>query len=170
MITSGPARQGRAGRPRILYELVPAAGPAGENGYRLLAKILTSYLAGVAPDPARAAEEAGDGWGRYLVERPPPFAPLSADTATRKVVELFSELGFEPEAVSEDGSRKILLHRCPFREAVATNQEVACSVHLGLLRGALREMGAPLEAAELEPLVTPDLCIARLRPRGGRRP
>ena len=31
------------------------------------------------------------------------------------------------------------------------NLDVACSVHLGLMRGALSEMGAPLAATVLEP-------------------
>jgi hypothetical protein len=30
------------------------------------------------------------------------------------------------------------------------------------MRGALRQMGAPLDAAALEPYVEPDLCLAHL--------
>jgi predicted ArsR family transcriptional regulator len=56
-----------------------------------------------------------------------------------------------------------------------SNQRVVCAVHLGMLKGALAEMGAPLQATRLEPFVEPTLCVAHLRrddvprPRGGVR-
>ncbi|HEY8951402.1 MAG TPA: hypothetical protein VIP78_02435, partial [Candidatus Dormibacteraeota bacterium] len=62
----------------------------------------------------------------------------------------------------------ILLHRCPFREVAESNQQVVCAVHLGMLKGALTEMGAPLEATRLDPFVEPTLCVAHLG-RGRRR-
>ena len=149
------------GRPRVLYEAA-ADTPAGqESGYRLLAQILASYLASV-DRPQAAAESAGRAWGSYLTERPQPFSEVSAADATLRVVELFTELGFMPEAVEEGEKRKILLHHCPFRQVAESNREVACSVHLGMLKGALAEMGAPLEATRLEPFVEPSLCIAHL--------
>jgi hypothetical protein len=43
--------------------------------------------------------------------------------------------------------------------------EVVCGVHLGLMRGILRELGAPFDAISLEPFVEPALCLAHL---GGR--
>jgi len=68
-----------------------------------------------------------------------------------------------PEMVADGDTSKMLLHRCPFREAAESNQEVVCSVHLGMLKGALAEMGAPMEAIGLEPFVEPNLCVADLR-------
>lgn len=146
------------GRPRVLYEAVIDLVTPNEGGYRLLAQILASYLATVE-QPRVVAESAGRAWGRYLTDRPQPFAKVSAKEATEKVVRLFSELGFMPEAVE----RKILLHRCPFRQVAESNQKVVCAVHLGMLKGALAEMGAPLEATRLEPFVEPTLCVAHLR-------
>lgn len=40
--------------------------------------------------------------------------------------------------------------------------DVACSVHLGQMRGALSEMGAPLAAAVLEPSFTAKPCLVHL--------
>ncbi|HZK74329.1 MAG TPA: winged helix-turn-helix transcriptional regulator, partial [Clostridia bacterium] len=108
------------GRPRVLYEAIVDA-PVHESGYRLLAQILASYLA-TTDQPQAVAEDAGRAWGSYLTEKPQPFSGISADEATHKVVELFDELGFMPEAVEESGERKILLHRCPFREVAESNQ------------------------------------------------
>ena len=156
------------GRPRVLYEAVIDLVTPNESGYRLLAQILAGYLATIE-HPQAAAESAGRAWGRFLTERPQPFAKVSAEEATQKVVRLFSDLGFMPEAVENTGGRKILLHRCPFRQVAESNQTVVCAVHLGMLKGALSEMGAPQEATRLEPFVEPTLCVAHLRERAERR-
>jgi len=151
------------GRPRVLYEAIADSASVQLGGYRLLAQIL-------ADQPQAVAESAGRAWGSYLTEKPQPFTGISAEEATQKVVELFDELGFMPEAVEESGERKILLHRCPFREVAESNQRVVCAVHLGMLKGALAEMGAPLQATRLEPFVKPTLCIAHLRGGAAARP
>ena len=152
------------GRPRALFEAVPASATGQESGYRLLAQILASYLSSTE-DPAALAESAGRAWGGYLAEKPAPFTAVSGEEATRKVVALFEELGFKPEAAGDAERPRVLLHRCPFREVAESNPEVACSVHLGMLRGALAEMGAPLAATSLEPFVEPALCVAQLARR-----
>jgi predicted ArsR family transcriptional regulator len=163
------------GRPRLLYEAIPDSASVQPGGYQLLAQILADYLA-TTDQPQANAESAGHAWGSYLAEKPPPSSGISADEATRNVVELFDELGFMPEAGEESGERKILLHRCPFREVAESNQKVVCAVHLGMLKSALAEMGAPIHATRLEPFVKPTLCIAHLREgaparlsAGGRR-
>ena len=157
------------GRPRVLYEAIADSASVQQVGYRLLAQILASYLAST-DHPQAVAESAGRAWGSYLTEKPQPFTEVSADEAMQKVVGLFDELGFMPEAVEESGEHKILLHRCPFREVAESNQKVVCAVHLGMLKGALAEMGAPLEATRLEPFVEPTLCVAHLRGGPAARP
>jgi len=50
---------------------------------------------------------------------------------------------------------------------------VICSLHLGLMRGALERMRAPVTADRLDPFVEPSLCVARLTEREdlrGREP
>jgi predicted ArsR family transcriptional regulator len=42
------------------------------------------------------------------------------------------------------------------------HQDVICSLHLGLMRGALARMRAPVTADRLDPFVEPTLCVARL--------
>jgi predicted ArsR family transcriptional regulator len=150
------------GRPRVLYEASADTSGGHESGYRLLAQILASYLASIE-QPQAVAESAGRAWGSYLTERPQPFSEVSVAEATQMVVQLFTELGFMPESVEDGAETKILLHRCPFRQVAESNREVACAVHLGMLKGALAAMGAPLEAARLEPFVEPNLCVAHLR-------
>ena len=162
LVRTASAPSAGRGRPRVLYEAVPDSSAAQPGGYQLLAQILAGYLA-TTDQPQAVAESAGHAWGSYLADKPQPFSGISAEQATKKVVELFDELGFMPEAVEESAGPKILLHRCPFREVAESNQKVVCAVHLGMLRGALAEMGAPLQATRLEPFVKPTLCIAHLQ-------
>ncbi|HEY8471119.1 MAG TPA: helix-turn-helix domain-containing protein [Natronosporangium sp.] len=152
------------GRPRTLYAARPtdAAGAAGRRSYRLLAEILTSYVAAETPRPAQAAEQAGHAWGRYLAERPPPFQQVHADTATEQLVDVLREIGFAPEPVTGRRDRRILLHHCPFRETAQAHRDVVCAIHLGLMRGLLAELDAPIEADRLEPFVEPSLCVTHL--------
>jgi predicted ArsR family transcriptional regulator len=150
------------GRPRIVYQPALEAVPGEEgDGYRLLASILTSYLA-ASSDPGLAAAEAGQTWGRYLVERPKPFQRVDPEDAIRRVSRLLEELGFAPETVMEEGEARILLHRCPFRELAVYHPEVTCAVHLGLIEGALAELGVRLAATRIDPFVGPLLCVAHL--------
>ena len=76
------------------------------------------------------------------------------------MVELLEDIGFAPEP--DPGSGMITLHACPFREVAETHPEVACAVHLGLMQGALAELGAPSMTTRLEPFVTPRQCRAHL--------
>lgn len=156
------------GRPRALYAASRGSAPAGQRSYRLLAQILTSYLANVSRQPEKAALRAGEEWGRYLAERPAPFRRVGATAATRQLVQTLDDIGFAPEAATVGRKRQILLHHCPFREAAEQHREVVCSVHLGLMRGLLGELDAPIDAESLEPFVEPDLCITRLSARQRR--
>lgn len=157
------------GRPRVLYAARPDSARTGRRSYRLLAEILTSYVAAETPEPARAATRAGQAWGRYLADRPPPFRQIDADTATEQLVGALSAIGFAPEAVTTGRRRRVLLHHCPFRETAQEHREVVCAIHLGLMQGMLAEFGAPIDTERLEPFVKPDLCVAYLVARDGAR-
>src|SRR5512135_356608 len=151
------------GRPRVGYRAV-ADGPAGRRRYRLLAEMLATLIAGTMPAPGRAAEEAGREWGAYLTEQPAPYQRLSAAEASGKLTAIMEELGFAPQAEAGDakGQYRLRLRQCPFREVAEHHQDVICSLHLGLIRGALARMRAPVTADRLDPFVEPSLCVAHL--------
>jgi|SRR5215469_188547 len=150
------------GRPRIGYRAV-ADAPLGRRRYRLLAEMLTSMIAATMPEPATAAEEAGREWGAYLTEQPPPYQRLSADEAIEKLTEILAEMGFSPQReAGDDDQYRIGLRQCPFREVAQHHQDVICSLHLGLMRGALSQMRVPVSADRLDPFVEPSLCVTRL--------
>lgn len=155
------------GRPRIGYRAVPD-GPGGRRRYRLLAEMLTSLITAAMPEPASAAEEAGREWGAYLAEQPPPYRRLSAAEAAAQLTAIMEELGFAPRTEAGAGGRnyQLCLRQCPFREVAEHHRDVICSLHLGLMRGALARMRAPVTADRLDPFVEPSLCTARLTATG----
>ncbi len=156
-IDSRPAPDGKPGRPRMLYVLRPGAvEPAPRDDHRVLATILTGCLAEL-PDAARRAEESGRAWGRYLVRRPSPLEQVSDERAVAEVARLLDDEGF---AASAHGT-EIHMRRCPFHDLAETNPAIVCGVHLGLMAGALEELGSDLEVEGLDVFVRPDLCIAR---------
>jgi len=148
------------GRPRILYT---AGGPVpGPRSYKLLAEMLTGLVASLA-DAGPVSVDAGKAWGRHLVQRAAPSEQVDADEAIARLSHVLDAIGFRPE-VGPTAKKKteIRLRHCPFREVAERHTDVVCAVHLGLMQGALEELRAPVDATSLEPLVTPDLCIARL--------
>jgi predicted ArsR family transcriptional regulator len=102
--------------------------------------------------------DAGRGGASGAVPR------IGAEVAVERIVALLDEAGFEPR-LAPDGSH-IDLHRCPFHELAEANPEVVCGVHLGLMQGALADLGAPITATSLRPFVRPGVCVATLGPGG----
>jgi predicted ArsR family transcriptional regulator len=149
------------GRPALRYAAEPGSDEQDPAPYRALAGVLAEQL-GRLPDSVGVAREAGERWGRALAHEATDPAPTI--NAIGRLVELLDAAGFAPEAPVADG-RPIRLHHCPFGTLARDHGEVVCGVHLGLMRGALRELGAPFDALRLEPFVEPSLCLAHL----GRR-
>jgi predicted ArsR family transcriptional regulator len=85
------------------------------------------------------------------------------DSATRRVVALLEEVGFRPSSRPAPQGTVIELHHCPFRQVATAHPDVACNLHLGLIRGALEQLDAGVHADRMEPFVTPELCRAHLR-------
>lgn len=147
------------GRPRILYVARAAEGP---RSFSLLSEMLTGLVASLGGGGS-AAIDAGRAWGRHLVERPVPSERVAGDDALARLNRVLGAIGFEPEARAGVDGPEIWLHHCPFREVAERHTDVVCALHLGLIQGALGELRAPLEAPTLEPFVTPNSCVSRLR-------
>ena len=153
------------GRPRVVYE--GTAAPADERNYKLLAEVLAQHIVATSESPGEAAVEAGRRWAGLAGQQQagvavtwPAGLPISEAAAIGEVVRMLGDTGFAPE-VSADGTY-INLHRCPFRELAMSHPDVVCGAHLGVIQGALAELGSMVSATGLLPFVTPGLCVTTL--------
>lgn len=174
------------GRPPARYVLVRGKDHTGVRNYQLLSEMLLAHLA-TADDPHTAAIDAGRQWGRYLVQPPVPGQSLSVAEAVSRLLDLLGDIGFDPAVASVDlpidggppgddpidaavapprtdiGSQIVLeLRHCPFAELAATHRNLVCTMHYGLMSGALAALGAPIAPASLIPYATPTACTALL--------
>lgn len=168
------------GRPAWLYRATPDLGTeSGVGDYAGLASALAAQIARTSRQPGADSIEAGRIWGRELVRRSlvtmtgvvgkgsvqGAIAP-TAVAARRMVVTLLEELGFAPSPDARVGVVK--LRRCPLLEAAHRHPEVVCGVHLGVVRGALDELGndpAQTERTALRSFSEPGACRLDLLPR-----
>lgn len=164
LVASQPELRDRPGRPRLVYRATGEADPTDETpGYRFLATVLAGYLSSAVPDAAGAAVRAGTEWGHHLVDRRAPFQTTEDEAAVRQLVGILDDLGFAPEVdARETGAPRVLLRRCPFLDVAKDHQDVVCSLHLGLMRGALTELGSDVVVRDLLPFVEPGLCVSHL--------
>lgn len=183
--------QGR-GRPAWLYSATTEARLSEDaQEYASLAAALAGHIARTSTDPAADADAAGMEWGRDLIRSamadeaasrpttptsPDPTGPAGgpaspevpedpADVelrARRRVVALFADLGFSPEADEE--ATVVRLRRCPLLAAAHVHPEVVCGVHLGLAQGALAELGAATQGLVLLPFAERGACRLHLAP------
>jgi predicted ArsR family transcriptional regulator len=151
------------GRPPVLFRASRRMDPTGPTNYRLLASILTDYVAR-SPDAAAIAAQLGRSTSPALMPSSQHGRAPSKTRAVTELVELLAELGFEPEPVDGPRTRDIRLRHCPFQNLAEEHGEVVCSVHLGLMQGALNAIRAPVTVDRLDPFVEPDLCVAHLAP------
>ncbi|HEX6139621.1 MAG TPA: helix-turn-helix domain-containing protein, partial [Candidatus Limnocylindria bacterium] len=135
------------GRPAMRYAATDTATGVDDAPYHELAAVLAEELARRADGP-QAAVGAGERWGRNVASgRPTPTDP---GDARQQLVALLDDAGFAPEPLGL-AADPIRLRRCPFGPLARERRDVVCGVHLGLMRGALRELDAPLDAVRLEP-------------------
>jgi len=148
------------GRPPQMFRTHQGMPLNGPRNYRLLAEIALSTIA-AKPDPAAKADETGQSWGGFLIERPAPGVTLSENEVTHRLLNLLADVGFAPE--SSASGNQIGLRNCPFLELVETQPEqIICRLHLGLMQGALAALNARTTVDRLEPFAEPGLCLVHL--------
>jgi predicted ArsR family transcriptional regulator len=167
----GSVRRRRAdpsgrGRPAWLYESTGTSTASRAAEYAGLATALASVIARHSPDPRGEALEAGRNWGHALGNAKGLPHGRGAASVRRGVVALLADLGFSPEPSARATS--VRLTRCPLLNAARAEPDIVCSVHLGIVRGALQEWGADSQNAELLPFSEPGACKLLL-PLGRRQ-
>jgi predicted ArsR family transcriptional regulator len=149
VVRSAPERRRSRGRPSNVHRLTPEGIVRGRDEYRMLATMLTEALAD-DPGGPRRAYSTGREWGRQLAAAEPEAG----------VAALLDRQGFAAEQAEDS----IEMRRCPFYALAEANPEIVCTLHHGIVDGALEEMGSPRRVERLDPFVEPTLCVAHLRP------
>lgn len=116
--------------------MAPGARPGGEppRAYGDLGRWLARAIPGDAERLAEV-ETTGRKIGRELIER-------HAEPALAEAMEVaLTALGFQPAAsAAPAGGASFALANCPYRDAVAANQSVVCTLHRGITQGILDVM------------------------------
>ena len=162
LVSSRPQSRASAGRPRIVYQAIRRTSAETEAGYAALSALLAANFGDTPRARSEKAEHAGRQWARELHAAPQARSDEHVPDAARQVTALFAELGFEPELGGEPAAPQIRMRACPFRAVARDHPDVVCSVHLGLLKEALKQRGTTAVGLRLEPFVAPELCIAHL--------
>jgi predicted ArsR family transcriptional regulator len=110
--------------------------------------MLTDVVAGDRDGEPRAYE-AGVRWGRHLQQGEPDAG----------LARLLDQEGF----AAEQHGDQLEMRRCPFYALAESSPQVICTLHRGIIDGALAEAGSKQTVEQLDPFVEPGLCIARLR-------
>lgn len=158
------------GRPAWLYQPVSAnacsagdstlmSGPLGNDGqeYVALAVALIDQVSADIADPRAMARAAGERWGRTLAEHHLGDTAGSPASPTDEVVDMLRELRFEPTRAAD--AENLRLTTCPFLDTARRHPEVVCQIHLGIVRGALEQLGANPDESELRPFAEPGACL-----------
>jgi predicted ArsR family transcriptional regulator len=175
LVTRERAEPTGRGRPRQLYTAVPDAD-VSDGAYRELARLLADTLASVGAAAEPAAMATGRTWGSELValsaraDTTGRAADVPTDMHTdmhadmddsaEQLVGLMDDLGFEPRLAPDRSA--VEMHHCPFHQVAQQHSDVVCGLHLGLMQGALQQLGSGLHATRLQPFATPRTCLAHL--------
>lgn len=151
------------GRPAWLYQAVPPDVDTADSEYAGLAAALAEHLHRTSSNPRREAVEAGRRWGHELARKAgrPHDGVVGARHA---VIGILDGIGFAP--TSDERATVVQLTRCPLLETATAYPDVVCGVHLGIVRGALEEYGAPAARTDLHPFSDPGSCRLEMLSRG----
>lgn len=153
---------GGPGRPPITYRASRSMDPGGPSNYPLLATILADHLVTTTDNPTATATRLGRRWGPRLLGEPTGRPGGSKTAVLDRVGAMLDHLGFAPEPHNGRASKEIRLRHCPFLALVGDRSDVICSLHLGLMQGAMKHLHGPVTVDRLDPFVQPDLCVAHL--------
>jgi predicted ArsR family transcriptional regulator len=145
-VTSEPSREGARGRPRLVHRATYEEGGARDD-YLVLAELLAAALQDT-PAGLERAYATGADFGRRLRRAAPTSAPE----------ELLDHQGF----AARRRASTIEMRRCPFLELAERSPETVCTLHRGMIDGALVEAGSAERVRKLDVLVKPGLCRAVL--------
>lgn len=159
------------GRPKRHYAISPdpLPQPTPTDLYRLLFEGLDGATSELA-DPS----EAGWQWAYTQASKAlgarddtPATTPGEFVAKLGALIDLLGQWGYSPDVSTADQGQRaeLALTQCPLRHLAETNLSQACSLHEGVLRGALDSLGEPDLELGLHPFAQPQLCVATITRR-----
>ncbi|MFD1507512.1 helix-turn-helix domain-containing protein [Georgenia yuyongxinii] len=149
------------GRPPLRFTAAPQPNALGtRREFRALAEALASVLADQVPGAPELTEQTGRAWAQRLTEAwtgPPP----DANEAIDMLADALAGIGFDPQITSDRHQLSLLQRHCPFLEVAQEHRDVVCSLQLGVIRGVLERLGAPVEVTRLVPFALPQGCLVQ---------
>ena len=129
---------GVVGRPQHRYALAADAPSLGLEPavYPMLARMLLT-MAGDARIGLSEAIDAGRAQGAHDARR----SGAAAGDCVGALSDHLQMLGFDPESVAEDDATTIAFTHCPFADLAASNPELVCGLHRGIVEGFVSETG-----------------------------
>ncbi len=145
LVTEATAAPTGRGRPRLIYELDPAAGSRwGATGpYERLSQLLTEIIR-TGDSPVDVGRRAGLARADHAAE--------STEDAVAQMCDAMAREGFEPRLHQGRAGTHVILQACPFESSALADPETICQLHLGLAEGIAERSGM----VQVEGLVAKD--------------
>ncbi|MCV7279805.1 helix-turn-helix domain-containing protein [Mycolicibacterium flavescens] len=140
------ARAGRAGRPRVTYEVAPRLD------YADIVALFATHLGGTPQEREQRAVRIGADLARRVRLARPRSEPTIADM----VVATLNELGFQVRSVFNSfGEVTVQICTCPLAQVAASAPEVVRGIQQGLIQEVI-DCNADAVGAKYQASVTPD--------------
>ena len=144
LVTEDRAASVGRGRPRLVYELDPAADSRWDvtGPYERLSVLLAEVVR-TGDSPVEV--------GKRSVRRE-PHRTFPDEDPVAVVVQAMERQGFEPAVRTSRGAGvELVLQTCPFASAVLADPKTVCELHLGIAQGAASLSGDRIVVDELVP-------------------
>jgi predicted ArsR family transcriptional regulator len=153
-LVTGFRRAPGGGRPAKLYRLSDKVVTFGfpPRRYELLSRLALDALSagGTRDDAVRVCREAGVAEGRRALagDSEPPRDRAAAGALVAQIAE---EQGLLPEVAWQDGSLRVVVNNCSFRELSGTDPDLVCAMHRAFLEGIIQVVTAGLGRLAIAP-------------------
>jgi predicted ArsR family transcriptional regulator len=153
-LATGFRRAPGGGRPAKLYQLSDKVVTFGfpPRRYELLSRLALDALSagGTRDDALRVCREAGVEEGRRaLVGDAEP--PRDRAAASALVAQIAEQQGLLPEVAWLDGSLRVVVNNCSFRELSGADPDLVCAMHRAFLEGIIQVATAGLGRLAIAP-------------------
>lgn len=146
VVRRGEVKAGRAGRPRLTYELAPSLD------YAEIVSLFAAHLGGTVEEREQRALRIGAD----LAHRVRAARRREETTVVDLVVATLGELGFQVRSVFNSfGEVTVQICTCPLAEVAATAPEVVRGIQQGLIQEVI-ERNVDAIGARYHAAVTPD--------------